>query len=402
MAYPMAVASLTNVKTAAVTQRYVAGFRSLGDHPQLLAISRFGFSVDFAVSMLAALLILIAILIAGELPGAEGHSALVVVFAFSLPLWSFVGTSIVVLFAFEKFVMIGVLQVLHKGLVLFAVTISLLVQTGPSAFVVGVALGQACSGLIYLLAATTTLGRSTGRAWWTASGSALQGLRRELRSLLGWNFIGASLSGAMDQLPVLILGAIRSPVDAGYFRLASTIAVTAGAVEAAMSRVAYSALAAADAHGDVARIARLIAGWSRREALLGLLAVLSAMALLPAVILVGLGQGYSDMILGTEVLLIGTAVSALFFFVTPYFFSTGRIRTWVAGYGTYAMLSLLVGTLLSEAGGFFAFAAVVGLGLALLNIVLGASILRRVRPFASPLGPPENLVHSSAEARRPG
>lgn len=217
--------------------------------------------------------------------------------------------------------------------------------------------------------------------------------------MLGWSFLAVTLAGAMVQLPVLLLGAIRSPIEAGYFRLASTIAVTADAVEAAMSRVAYSELASAEARNDIQRLHRLVVAWSSREARLGVAAVLLGMALLPALIVVALGDQYTEMIVGAEALLLGTAVSTAFFFATPYLYSTGRVKVWVTAYSLYALVALGVGSVVAEAAGFTGFAAAVGGGLALLNILVGVPIVRRARRL---LSAPAHMAPASVHAGRGG
>src|SRR5215207_6416344 len=379
MAYPAAVSSFASVKTSSVTQRYASGFRATGRPDELLAVSRLGFTVDFGASLAAVALVIGAVLVVGDLPGTGRHGELVAAFALSLPLMSFAGTGFVVLSAFGLFGMAAALRLSEKALVLLAVVGALLIDRGAAAFVLATAAGQAAAGLVWLLVSSAVLARRTGRSWWTASWASLAGLGLELRSLFGWNFIGVTLSGAMSQLPVVLLGAMRSPVEAGYFRLGSTIAVTADYVEAAMSRVAYPLLASADAEGDVGKMVRLVRGWTRREAPLATLTVLDTMALLPVFVAVVFGDEYGSMIAGTEVLLAGVAVSAAFFFVIPYLYATGQVRTWVLSYGAYAAVALGGGTLLAPSGGFFGFAAPVGLGLAVLNLALGAAVLRQAR-----------------------
>jgi O-antigen/teichoic acid export membrane protein len=377
MAYPAAVSSFASVKTSTVIQRYVSGFQATHRHPELLAACKLGFIIDFAVSVLATALVTAMVLLPNDLPGTQGNGDLVAVFALSLPLGSFVGTSIVVLFAFGRIGLVAALQVVQKLLLLIAVLTALFIETSTTALVFAIAAGQAAGGLTYLAVGSVLLGRAVGDYWWRASWASLQGFGRELRSLLGWNFLGVTLTGALSHVPVLLLGAIRSPVEAGYFRIGSTIAVTADAVEAAMSRVAYSNLSAVQAESDVQRAARLVVAWSRRESLLGVLAVLIAMALVPALVLIGLGRQYTAMIAGTEMLLVGTAASTAFFFVMPCLYSTGRVKKWVVASGIYAIGALAASSLLAEQGGFFAVATFVGIGLALLNITLGVPILRQ-------------------------
>jgi O-antigen/teichoic acid export membrane protein len=396
IAYPTVVSSFASVKTAAVTQRYISGFRATRQHPELLAICKLGFVVDFGISMFAMTLVVLTVFLVGNLPGTGSDGDLVAFFALSLPLGSFVGTSIVVLFAFGQFGLIATLQVMQKVLVFIVVVAALVIHPGTAAFVVGTGIGQAASGLIYLFVASASLDRTVGDRWWTARWSVLKSFRRELRSMLSWNFLSVTLSGAMVQVPILLLGAIRSPVEAGYFRLASTIAVTADAVEAAMGRVAYSTLAVADAKADVHGVARLVVNWSRREARLGALAVLAGMALLPGFVLIALGHRFMGMVPGAEMLLVGTAVSTAFFFLIPYFYSSGQIRKWVVAYGIYALAALGISAFVTRPGGFFAVAAVVGIGLAVLNAALGVPILHRARRMTKSREPLEGVPAASA------
>jgi O-antigen/teichoic acid export membrane protein len=386
------------VKTGAVTQRYVSSFRARHQNRELLAVCKLGFVTDFALALVALAVVLLAVLLLGDLPGTHGHADLVIVSALSLPFVSFVGTSIVVLVGFGRFRAVGSLQVMQKIVVLIAVLAALLIQRDAAALVVGNAAGQAAAGVTYLVVASVCLGRAVGDRWWRARVASLGGVLRELRSSLGWNFVGVTLSGAIVQVPVVLLGAIRSPVEAGYFRIASTVAVTADAVEAGMGRVAYSTLSAADSKADVHRVARLIAKWSRREALLGVSAVVIAMALLPGIVVVGLGHRYTGVLAGSELLLVGTAVSTGFFFLSPYLYSTGRVKTWVLSYALYVLVALGASSLLAGTGGFVVVAAVVGIGLALLNAALGLPILRRMHRMATPQGPLEGVSAASAEA----
>jgi O-antigen/teichoic acid export membrane protein len=396
IAYPTVVSSFASVKTAAVTQRYISGFHATRQHSELLAMCKLGFVVDFGISMFAMTLVVLTVFLVGDLPGTGSDGDLVAFFALSLPLGSFVGTSIVVLFAFGRFGLIATLQVMQKVLVFITVLAALVIHPGPAAFVVGTGIGQATSGLIYLFVASASLDRTVGDRWWKARWSVLKGLRRELRSMLSWNFLSVTLSGAMVQVPILLLGAIRSPVEAGYFRLASTIAVTADAVEAAMGRVAYSTLAVADAKADVHGVARLVVNWSRREARLGALAVLAGMALLPGFVLIALGHRFMGMVPGAEMLLVGTAVSTAFFFLIPYLYSSGQIRKWVVAYGIYALAALGISAFVARPGGFFAVAAVVGIGLAVLNAALGVPILHRARRMTKSREPLERVPAASA------
>jgi O-antigen/teichoic acid export membrane protein len=402
MAYPSVVSSFASVKTSAVTQRYVSGFRAMSQHRELLAVCKLGFVIDFAAMALAAAIISAAVALFGDLPGTNGHGDLVVLFALSLPFASLAGTGFVVMSAFRRFGLIAVLQVAQKVAILVTISAALALGGGTTAFVLINAAWLAGTGLVWLLIASAILSRSVGEAWWTSSWAPLRGLRGELRSLFSWNFVAVSLSGAVIQVPVLLLGGLRSPTDAAYFRLASAVSVTADSLEAAMNRVAYPMLAANQAVRDARSIARLVVGWSKREARLAVLAVVLAMAALPVLVLV-LGDEYSGMLLGAELMLVGTATSAAFFFINPYLYSSGQVRKWVVSYGIYAVVVLGAGWLLADTGGFLALAALVGGGLAALNLALGLPILRRARRLiATPPSLGETTGVSGGAATRAG
>jgi O-antigen/teichoic acid export membrane protein len=375
MAYPSVVSSFASVKTSSVTQRYVSGFRATHQHQELLAVCKLGFAIDFVAMTLAALVVLLTIALFGDVPGAKGHGDLVALFALSLPLFSLTSTAFVVVSAFGRFGLIAVLQVAQKVAILITISAALLAGGGTAAFVLINAGWMAAAGLIWLVVASVLLERAARGHWWRAPLWPLRTLRGELRSLLGWSFLGTTLSGAVTQVPVLLLGGLRSPTDAGYFRLASTIAVTADSLEASMNRVAYPMLAAARAAGDTHRIARLVVEWSRREARLAASAVLVAMVALPLVVL-ALGREYLGMLLGAELMLVGTATSAAFFYVTPYLYSEGRVKRWVVWNAVYVFAVLGAGWFLANAGGFSAIAALVGGGQAVINLALGLQIVR--------------------------
>lgn len=400
MAYPVALTSFASVKSSAVIQRYVSGFRAKHQHPELLAVCKVGFVIDFAATTLGAAIVTGIVLVFGDPPGTNGHGDLVALFALSLPVSSLGGTSFVVLSAYGRFGLVATLLVGQKMAVFIGVLATLLLGGGTTAFVVVNAASLAGAGLIWLVVASVLLSRAAGGRWWRASWKMLRSLRRELRTLLGWNFVGVTLSGAMGQVPVILLGGLRSPAEAGYFRLASSIAVGADSLETAMSRVAYPMLAAAQAEGDVRRIAQLVVAWSKREARLAVMGVLAAMVLLPVLVFVGLGHQYAGMLSGTEVLLVGTATSAAFFFLTPYLYSSGEVKKWVVAYGLYALGALGAGWFLAEVGGFFALAAIVGGGLAVLNISLGVPILRRARRMTALPASLGEVTAAAAQGRR--
>ena len=377
MAYPAAVTAFLSVKSGTITLRYLPAMRQSGRTEELLALCKLGFGVDLAATGVGCLLIVVAALAVGDLPGTDGRSDLVAVYAASLPIASFAGTGLAVMSTFGRFGVASWLQIADKLLVLVAVVIALLVAVTPASMIIGTAIGQVAAGLLWLVGASAILIANGGR-WWQAPLRRVAYLTKELRSLFGWGFLSVTFSGVVSQLPVILLGSIRSSSEAAFFRLASTLAVVADYPELALGRVAYPQTSAALAAHRTDEVIDLQRQWLRREGLAACGLVGVVMLLLPFLVPLLFGEDYEDMIWGAEYLLAGVAVSSLFFFLVPYLYSAGRVKAWAVAYGIYAVWVVGVGAILTASHGFTALALVTGGGFAVLNVLLGLAVMRQI------------------------
>src|SRR4030095_15474325 len=133
--------------------------------------------------------------------------------------------------------------------------------------------------------------------WWKASVRNLDHLRGELVSFFGWNYVMTTLTGVVAQAPVMLLGVIRGPEDAGFFRLALALATGASYPVGAASQVLYSRLSAQMANQGMAR--ELTANSKRGMIRAGLpmgAAIASSALLLPWLLPLVLGEGYRSMV----------------------------------------------------------------------------------------------------------
>jgi O-antigen/teichoic acid export membrane protein len=375
MAYPSVVGAFFAAKTSPITLRYAAGFLARGRPNEVLAVCKLGYGVDFALASGASGIVATVALVSGSLPGASKHAGLVAAFALARPFISFRNTSLTILSVLRRFAVASVLYISDRLLVLLCVVGALAFHAGVAELVIATAVGQLLGGLAWLLSSSVILRRAVGD-WWGARWSLLREFRAELRSMLSWNFLGATFGGALTQGSVILLGALHSAVDAGYFRLASSLATTADYGEVALIRVVSAPLAEAHALGDRAKFRRLIAGWMTREGPVAALLVVIGMAALPLVVPLVFGSDYTPMVLGAEVMLLGIAVSTALFFVTPALYAQGRVRTWVLANGGYATLTLGIGAAAAASHGFLAFALLTGLGMVAMNIVLVILVTR--------------------------
>lgn len=374
MAYPLAASSLTTTKSGPVMLRYAVRFKAIGDNEKLLAICKLGFGLDVLTTAAAVALVGAGLLVVGDLPGASGYAVPMILFSLSLPFMTFRNTGFMVLTAFRKLRRAAVLHVVERALVLAVVSGALIIEPSVEAFLIGTALGQALAGSAWVILPSVLLNRSVG-SWWRSRLASLPGEGPELRAILSWNFLGATVGGALQQLPVLLLGALHSPTAAGYFRLATSLTSTLDHLEIALMRASAAPLAEAHESGDGTHFERLLRRWSRVDGPVAAGLALIALASLPVLVPLAFGPEYRPMLAGTAVMALGIVASTAFFYVTPALFAQGRVKLRVVAYGSYGAIALAAGSLLGPQAGFIGFALPIGLGLMALNIGLGLYVL---------------------------
>ena len=238
MSFPTLIRSLFATKSASVTVRYITRARSDGQTEELGAVCRLGFLLDLGVSTLAFLLMIpLAGWVATQFLHLPNATGLIILFAASFPLYSFNGTSSSVLLSFARYRWIAAFQLAEQMLNLLAVGALLLAGFRVSAVVAGTALSQAAIGVMMLAAAAHLLREGGVGSWWRKRGRAIISVRRDLYSSFGWNYLVTTFAGALDQVPVLLVGRVKGSSEAGYYRLASSIATIGSYFEQVVSRI---------------------------------------------------------------------------------------------------------------------------------------------------------------------
>jgi len=363
-AFPSLALSVGSFKSVTVTTRYIAGLRATRNKDQLRAVCKLGYAIDFTVFLIVlAVVTSTGRLVAEYVYGAPWMFRPMVLYAASFPLLAFRGGSIATLTAFEEFRRLSLLYVLDRGMNLLSVVALLLAGYGVIGMALGMAIGNGLIGLVSLYMATALLVRNGIGPWWKGSLRSIAYLRSELFSFFGWNYLMASLNGAISQLPVMLLGAIRGVEEAGFFRLALTL-ITAGSYPAtAAGRVVYPRLSARWGKGEtIEGFRQSMKHWTLRGGLPLALSILCLIPLLPLVVPFLFGASYRLMVPGVQVLFVAAAVSAVFFWLNSYYYATGLVATWTKGFALYTALVLAVGWLSLRQWGFFGMAAAFSVG----------------------------------------
>jgi O-antigen/teichoic acid export membrane protein len=372
MTFPSLLLSIGSFKSGSVATRYSSLFRATGDSELLKAISKLGYTVDLGVSAGVFLVVLIAGQWVTEwVYGAPWLFWSMVAYAFSYLFVAFRGTSLAILSAFEEFRRLSILVTLERGAALVAVVCLLWTGFGVNGLVLGMAISNVLAGSVSLVMAWSVLRRSGVGPWWQASLKGLDHLRGELLSLFGWNYVMTTLGGVVTQAPVILLGIVRGPEEAGFFRLALALATCASYPAGAASQVLYPRLSARQAsrafHGHLA------ANWKRwiiRAGLPMAVAISSLALFLPWLLPIVLGEGYRGMVAGAQMLLLAAAVEALFFWLYPYYYASGRVSAWTKAFAVHTGWVLLLGSLATLQWGFAGMAAALGIGKIILHVLM--------------------------------
>lgn len=371
MAYPTLLWSFFQVKSVSIATRYIANFHATGQHEQLKNMCQLSFGLDLLAALAAFLLVGVTSgWIARSFLHLPDAAWLMVVYGASFPLCFCIGTSWAILSALHKFRWLAGLQVLDKAITLVTVVALVMHGFGMAGVVLGIALGQILYGIVMMSVSTYALQRAGIGVWWNVSFRSLAPLRQELTAFFGWNYVMVTLTGFVTQFPLMLLGYFRSPEEAGYYRLATTLMTASSFPELSMGRVAYPTLATRWEAGERQSLGHSLQRWTLHGGLpLGTLILLS-LPLLPIVLPVVLGPAYVPMIHGAQLLIVSSAISTMFFWLHSLYYASGRIAVWTKAYGLYTACVLGFSWCCIQQRGFVGLASMVAVGKIVFTVSL--------------------------------
>ena len=378
IAFPTLVWTFVGVKSAAITTRYMTGYWSERKLGPLGSMTKLGYIIDGASALIALVITAITVaVLSPNLGVASGHSWLSVAFAAALPFYSASGTTTALLSSLGSFRAVAGLQAAESTLVLLFVGLSLITQATVAGVIVATAFAFACTGSISLVVAAY-VSRKRAIPFLRGGSPAEHAISlQELRGSLAWNYLAVTLNGMLVHLPLLILGRIAGPRQAGYLRAASSVVAAGSYAESAMGRVAYPTLASRWKSGDREELAVSLRSWTKKAGLpVGIVLLASSLAF-PVLIPLVFGEEYRPMVLGAQLLMVGIAVSTVFFYLIQFFYATGYVATWTKFLAAEAILVVVLCVPAAKIHGFLGVAVVIAAGTAILNLVMRT----RLRPL---------------------
>jgi O-antigen/teichoic acid export membrane protein len=378
MAYPSLVWSFVGIKSVSVTIRYIAGFRAREEWKELLGVVKLGYGLDFLVSAICFLLVgLTAWWVSLYLYHIPHLEWLMAIYAFSFPFYSTAGTSRAILSSWQRFDLLAFFNVLEVSIKLILSAALLFLGFGAVGVIAANSLGHIIIGISMAVTATCLLRKEGIGLWWHGSMSQMGLLRRELTGFLGWNYLLVTLNGFIEQLPLMLLGTFRGSEETGYYRLATNIKNIGSAFEGSMGGVVYPALSARWASGERETLNRSIKRWMLRGGLPASILEALLIPFLPFAVPFAFGDGYKPAVLGMQILIGAAALRAPFFWLSSFYYASGKISLWVMGNILYMLLLVGLGWAAIPYGGFLGMVLVSALTGLVFTFTMAGLALRR-------------------------
>ncbi len=353
MSVPTLVYTFFDARSAEASVKFLSEFDARGERERALAMCKVGYAVDFAIAMVAFLVILLlAPWAAKSIVDRPEMDWLIVLYGCAFLPRALVGTSYAVLATLGRFPTIALIDTLFNflrvGLVLCLVGLGWQV----AGVVWGNAIAIAATGLIYGGCAYALVKSRWGRSWLSGDWQQLKGRRREILGFLAYNDLNALIGLIPKQLDVVILGYFRAPVEVGYYKLAKNLASSVSYLVSPLQSVTYPELARLSGVGDREGLRRRVQKLAWRVGVPFGFMTLAPTALIPFVLPGLVGDAYRPAILATQILFLSAAVWLTCFWLRPTYLAKGMLTTWIKVSISVMLLFVLGGSIIAPVWGY--------------------------------------------------
>lgn len=389
------VGQFFDVRVGTATTRF--GAARLVDHdvPGLLGVFQFGYLIDALAGVLSfAIVAALAPVVGPRLVGGNG-TVLILLYALTLLISTVDESSVSVLRLLDRFRLLAACSAGVEGLRIASVALALLITPNLTSVLLALIVYDLAGACVNLVAASAVFRRRFQRSLRTTGMSGFSEKRPMIRMVLQTNVVSYARI-AQVQLPTLLLGALTTTTQVGYYKLG-------GSAAAAVGRLADPGYAAI-----LPRLARLWASGRRDELTLlikrsttvaacVMAAALAAVIVLrdPILRILG-GSRATEAATVLVVLAAAQAVNGALFWNTGLLFAAGRagVVSAVALVGVLLQVGLLVplAALFGADGAAMAFLA----SYVVTNVVTTAVGLRTIERLQPPARIPTAETTSAA------
>jgi O-antigen/teichoic acid export membrane protein len=226
-------------------------------------------------------------------------------------------TSIGILQLYGRFRTCSVASTAGAALSVVGVLVAVVLGWGIAGIVWALVAGAVVTGVVLTSAALSEVRRRLGREWWRARLRVLHDRRRAIVGFVLSTNATATLSLVARDADLLWIGLFRNPLEAGYYRLAYTVANVAWLPIGALTQSIFPEIARKVAEAEWSDLYRLL----RRGTLLVtayVLPVIGVFGLLGAPLVALLyGKSYTPAVPALLILLVGNGLAHLAFWGRP-------------------------------------------------------------------------------------
>lgn len=363
LAYPTLVWSAMAVKSVMVLPRYLSSFRAARRLDDIASVCKLGYGLDFISATVALALVAgTARWIAYAIYQLPDRWWLMVAAAAAFPVASLSTTSASVLLAWGRFRRLAMLQSAGQVVSLLLVVAALLLGLGITGVVLSTALGSALTGVILTVGAARVLHADGVDQWWKARLRRVRPMLAELRASFGWSYVVVTMGAVITQFPVIVLGRLRGPEEAGLYRIASSIMTVGAQLEGSMGQVAYSDLSARWSHGEAHDVRASLRRWTVWPGLPAGASMALAIPVVPFVVALVFGREYVGIVPGAQMMLISVAIGSVFFWLNALYLARGDFGALALASTAHAILIVGLGWFAAAQWGFIGLAALAAAG----------------------------------------
>jgi O-antigen/teichoic acid export membrane protein len=329
MSYPNLLFSVLDAKSAQASVKYLGEFSARNESERAVAMCKLGYAMDMGIALLSFLLVIATAWWAEErIVHTPGVAWLMILFAASFLPRSLASTSRAVLTTLGRFSLLACVESLSVVLRVTLVLTLVLVGYGVAGVVLGSAIGLAVQGITLAVLGCRDIRQSWGTSTFSGSWSALKGRFREILRFVLYTDLNALVGVVVKQLDLVCLGYFIGPTEAGYYRLAKSIAGIVHGLVRPLETVAYPRLASLWGTKRFSEMRRAVQRYAVGLGIPICILVLASLLLLPTLIRLAVGNEYLPATILSQMLLVGGAIAVALFWVRPLYLATGRVRFW--------------------------------------------------------------------------
>ena len=219
------VNKLASFRMSELVVKYVGAYSEADDQERAAAVYKSASIVEAITSAAAFILImLLAPLAAQYLAKDPSTTYLFRIYGLIIPANFIMESSVGLLQIFDRFRRMATINIVQSVVTLTLITIVYFAQGGLTQIVLAYLVGKIIGAGGISIAAVLTAGRQWGSGWWRAPVNLLAAKYRELVHFGVSTNLSASISLVTKDSEVLWVSFFRSPLEAGYYKLALALA----------------------------------------------------------------------------------------------------------------------------------------------------------------------------------